>query len=173
MKFDFLRHISLPIALIIAFLSGEGTANAQVDAIFTQYWAVPNYYNPAAIGTTDFVQIRGGARLQWVGIENAPKTFLITADSPFKLFNKRVGAGIVLNQESIGLYNTLSAAAQLSYKLKFFKGTLSLGVQLGFLDEKFRGSEVKLPDGSGDDSTSTEDGNSTGGTTEEIGRAHV
>lgn len=59
-------------------------AAAQTDATFTQYYNVPTYYNPAAVGQTDLLRIRGGARLQWLGIDNAPKTFAATADMPFK-----------------------------------------------------------------------------------------
>ena len=55
---------------------------AQSDLMFSQYWALPAYYNPAATGEIDFVRIRGGARMQWLGIDNAPKSFLVTADSP-------------------------------------------------------------------------------------------
>lgn len=127
---------------------------AQTDANFTQYWTIQNYYNPAATGNVDFINIKAGARMQWVGIPNAPKTFLVAADSPFKLFGKRIGAGLLINQESIGLYKTMNINAQLSYKLKLFKGILSVGLQFGFLNETFKGSEVNLPDGSGTDSTS-------------------
>lgn len=135
----------------------------QVDAQFTQYWAVPNYYNPAATGTIDYVRIMGGSRLQWVGIPKAPQTFLVTADSPFKIFGKRVGAGVVLMQESIGLYNTMAAGAQFSYKMKLLKGTLSIGVQLGMLDEKFKGSQVVLPD----NTTTSSDGSTSSSTTDD------
>ena len=67
---------------------------AQVDAQFTQYFEVPNYYNPSAIGNNDYLRIRAGTRLQWIGIPKAPKTFLITGDMPLKLFNKRFGSGL-------------------------------------------------------------------------------
>lgn len=121
-------------------------ANAQADAQFSQYYEVPTYFNPAAVGQTDFVKIRGGARLQWVGVHNAPKTFLLAADSPFKLLGKRVGAGVVLNQESIGLYKTLNFNAQLGYKFKKWSGEFTVGVTLGMYDQSFTGSEVVLPD---------------------------
>ena len=35
-------------------------AQAQDDVAYTQYWTVPNYYNAAAIGSTDFIRLRGG-----------------------------------------------------------------------------------------------------------------
>lgn len=134
---------------IILFAINANTATAQTDAQLTQYWAVPGYYNPAAIGRTDFIDIHAVGRLQWVGIDNAPTSFTGLADMPFKFLDKRFGTGFVLHQESAGLYNTLNIGAQLAYKKKnFFKGELSIGVQLGIFNETFKGSDVILP---GDD----------------------
>ncbi|MDE7443795.1 MAG: type IX secretion system membrane protein PorP/SprF, partial [Muribaculaceae bacterium] len=100
---------------------------AQSDPALTQYFNVPTYYNPAAAGETDLLRLRGGSRLQWMGIENAPRTFLATADMPFKLMGKRFGTGLVVEQESIGLYHTLLLGAQIDYQRKLFGGTLAVG----------------------------------------------
>lgn len=144
-----MKHVTTYIKLVILIiaLGTSAVAEAQTDASFTQYWTVKNFYNSAAIGTSDYINIRGGARMQWVGVTNAPKTFLVAAESPFKLFGKRVGAGVVLNQESIGLYKNLNVGLQGAYKFKLFKGQLSVGFQLGIVNETFKGSEVILPDG--------------------------
>lgn len=120
---------------------------AQSDAQFTQYYEIPAYYNPAAIGLTDNIHIRGGSRLQWVGIDHAPVTFAAMADMPFKLFSKRWGVGVVLQQESIGLYNNINANVQAGYKFKALKGNWTVGLTLGLLDKKFKGSEVYIPEG--------------------------
>ncbi len=117
--------------LLLSAISVESAA--QVDAGFTQYMEVPSYYNPAAIGLTDYLRIRGGSRLQWMGIPKAPKTFLANADMPMKLFGKRIGVGIVMQQESMGLYNNLTLGAMGAYKLKIFKGELSIGARIGLL----------------------------------------
>ena len=121
--------------------------NAQNDVQFTQYWAVPTYYNPGATGEIDFVRIRGGMRMQWLGIENAPKSFMGAADMPVKIGKKRIGVGVNLGQESLGLFSNMLLNAQLSYKIKFLKGVLSVGVQGGYYDSKFKGSEVYVPEG--------------------------
>lgn len=144
----FANHITFLRGLVVAVatLLGGFAALAQSDAQFSQYYEVPTYYNPAAVGQTDFVKIRGGGRLQWVGIDHAPKSFLVTADSPFKLLGKRVGAGIVLFQESIGLYKTLNLDAQVGYKFKKWGGEFTVGLTLGMYDQSFKGSEVVLPD---------------------------
>lgn len=140
------RHIIYYILIIITAAVLCPEAAAQVDAQFTQYYAVPTFYNAGATGDTDFVRLRGGTRLQWMGIDNAPKSFIITGDMPFKFIGKRFGTGLVMQQESLGLYKNLNIAAQLSYKHKLFGGVLSAGLQVGIISETFKGSEVYIPD---------------------------
>ena len=140
-----LLHRVLVVCLLVA--GCRHCSLAQVDAQLTQYWAVPAYYNPAATGNTDFIHITGGSRLQWVGITHAPMTFMALADMPFKFLGRRWGTGVSLQQESMGLYRSLQAGAQLSWKKKMLRGTLSVGVQLGMLNETFKGSKRFIPEG--------------------------
>ncbi|MFG6387921.1 MAG: type IX secretion system membrane protein PorP/SprF [Muribaculaceae bacterium] len=119
---------------------------AQTDAQFSQYYEAPSFYNPAAIGLTDFVRIRAGARLQWVGVDNAPQTFAGVADMPVKIATQRIGVGLMVNQESQGLYSTLNIDAQLGYKFKKLGGEWTVGLGIGMYDQSFKGSEVYLPD---------------------------
>ena len=141
-----MKTIRYYILLSIIAILLPNDAKSQVDAQFTQYYEVQSYYNPAATGLSDFLRIRGGSRLQWVGIPKAPTTFLVIGDMPFKFLGKRFGVGLVMQQESMGLYSNLSLGAQLSYKFKLLGGEFGAGLQLGFIDEGFKGSEVYLPD---------------------------
>ncbi len=131
--------------LLIMLLPAPALLHAQSDMIFTQHWALPTLYNPARTGETDFLRIRGGARLQWVGVEHAPKSFTAAADAPFLIGKKRIGAGVTFSQESLGLFSNLLISAQGSYKLKFLKGQLSIGLQAGYYNSRFRGSDVYIP----------------------------
>lgn len=141
-----LLNVKTWIALLAAWLLLPVEATAQVDAQFTQYYEVPNYYNAAAIGNSDLLRIRAGSRLQWMGIPKAPKTFLVSGDMPLKLMGKRIGVGLVMQQESMGLYSNMGLGAQVGYKFKLFKGQFTIGLQVGVIDEGFKGSEVVLPD---------------------------
>ena len=123
-----LTRLRLLVLLLLPALATV-EALAQADAQFAQYFEVPNYYNAGAIGTTDLLKIRGGMRMQWVGISKAPRTFLVAADMPFKFLGKRFGVGLVMQQESMGLYKNMN-----------------LGAQIGFVDQSFKGSEVYIPD---------------------------
>lgn len=139
------KHKLLILALL--FLLSRGIVEAQNDVQFTQYWATPTYYNPGSTGEIDFVRIRGGARLQWIGIDNAPRSFMAAADMPVKLGKKRIGVGANFMQESLGLFSNMLINLQASYKIKFLKGELSIGVQGGYYTTKFKGSEVYIPEG--------------------------
>lgn len=134
------------ILTALALLVAPVSLRAQTDAQFTQYFEVPAYYNPAAIGNTDYVRIRVGSRLQWVGIDNAPTTIVGLADAPFKIGAKRVGLGLMFQQESAGLYDNITVGLQLGYKFKLGKGTMTVALQPGLLNEKFKGSKVFIPD---------------------------
>ncbi len=134
------------ICLVAVSVAVVPSATAQSDAQFSQYYAVKNYYNPAAIGTSDQLNVVAGGRLQWVGIDNAPTSFAATAEMPFKFLNKRFGVGLLMQQESLGLYKNMTLGLQLGYKIKLFKGELTAAAQIGFIDQTFKGSEVYIPD---------------------------
>lgn len=140
------RKILSAAVAALAAVCATAPASAQTDVSLSQFYEVPTFFNPGATGTDDFLRIRGGGRLQWMGIDNAPRTYLGTADMPFRIGSKRIGVGLRLMQESIGLYSTTDLGAQISYKLKKFGGVFSVGLQLGFVDQGFKGSEVHLPD---------------------------
>lgn len=135
---------------------------AQTDAQFSQYYQTTTFYNPAATGNLDSLRLIGGSRLQWVGIENAPQTFIVTADMPVKLGKQRIGVGLIGEGESYGLYSSLNLGAQVSYKLRKFGGEWSIGLTIGMYDQKFKGSDVYIPDNddyhqSSDDAIPTRD----------------
>lgn len=158
----YIRTALLAWALICALHT-----SAQTDAQFSQFYELPSFYNPAAIGLTDNLRIRGGARLQWVGIDNAPMSFTGVADMPLKLGSKRIGLGLLLSQESQGLYHSLNIDAQIGYKFRKFGGEWTVGLGIGLYDQAFKGSKVYLPGDdeyhqSGDDAIPTMDIHGTG-----------
>lgn len=129
------------LALLIAL-----PAAAQTDPNLTQYFQAPTFINPAEAGATDLLRLRGGSRMQWLGIHGAPRDFIAAADIPFAVFGRRWGGGVTMFQESIGLYKTLSLNGQLAARQKIGKGYLIVGVQFGYLEQKFKGTEVDIPD---------------------------
>lgn len=145
-KISFFRWLRLSFAVSLGLLCAL-KVHAQSDPLYTQAWNLPTLYNPAAVGSTDWLRIRGAARMQWVGIENAPKSFTAAADIPFKLIGRRWGGGVTLTQEGIGLFSNTYVDGQISGRLKkLFGGELTMGIQIGYFGSSFRGSDVYIPD---------------------------
>ena len=71
---------------------------------------------------------------------------LAAGDMPFKIGTKRIGVGLIMSQESAGLYKSLSMGAQFGYKIRKFGGVWTVALQGGFYDQSFKGSEVFIPD---------------------------
>lgn len=74
------------IVLLITVFSVA--AFAQQQSHYTQFFYNPALYNPAAIGTQDLIDIDLGFRKQWVGVNNSPTTFTLTAHAPIKMKKK-------------------------------------------------------------------------------------
>ncbi len=141
------RRLRRLAVLLACALTGAAAASAQTaDAQLGQYYEATTLYNAGATGSTDFLRVRAGTRLQWIGIDNAPKDFFLVGDMPFQIGKKRLGVGAVVGSDSRGLFSNLDVSLQASYKIKLFKGTLSVGVQGSYFNQKFKGSDVVLPD---------------------------
>ena len=119
---------------------------SQTDAAFSHAWLGKNYYNPAAAGEYNSIHLTLGSRMQWVDFKNAPMTFYITADMPYKLSGQQVGAGVKAEFERIGLFTNTRVGAQMAYKRKFGKNVLSIGIQPGVFSQVLRLSDAKSTD---------------------------
>lgn len=143
-----INRLIIALTVVVTLMGGGRKAMAQNDPQFVQYWAVPTFYNPAYLGQKEFVRIRLGANLQWLGIKRAPQSYIVTADMPVKLGKKqRMGVGVTGMMESIGLYGNTWVSAQASYQIRVLKGVLSVGIQPAYYNTKFKGSEVYIPEG--------------------------
>lgn len=140
-------HRLLQMAMVCALVFASGVSSrAQDTPLYTDAWALPTLYNPAAVGSTDWLRIRGAGRMQWLGIENAPKSFTAVADIPFKFLGKRWGGGVNFTQEGIGLFSNTHVNGQLGFRFNKLGGTFAVGVQVGYFGSSFKGSEVYIPD---------------------------
>ena len=127
----------MTLMIVVAF-----GALAQVDAAFSHAWTARNYYNPAAAGEENAIHLTVGSRMQWVDFRHAPMTVYVSADMPYKLLDQRMGVGVKAEFERIGLYTNTRIGAQIAYKRRFGKKTLSIGVQPGVYSQTFRGREI-------------------------------
>jgi len=123
-------------------------ASAQQDASFAHYWAMEPSFNPAAAGKESVINVTGAYAMSMTGFEHNPKTMYLAGDMPFFLLNAYHGVGLQLMNDDIGLFTHQRLAVQYAYKLKLLGGTLSIGLQVGMLSEKFKGSglDLEVPD---------------------------
>ncbi|MDL2223864.1 type IX secretion system membrane protein PorP/SprF [Bacteroidales bacterium OttesenSCG-928-M06] len=153
--------------LIVLFCIFPITLRAQFDTQLSNYWAMNNYFNPASAGYSGKLEVAGLYRLQWLGVENAPKSAVIVGDMPLKMGNKYHGVGVSMYNDQIGLFKSTVMSGQFSYKMKLFGGDFGIGVQAGYIEESFDGSKVILPDDL-DDGEGSSEGGTGGGNDESI-----
>jgi len=131
-------------------------ASAQQEPSFAHYWALEPSFNPAAVGKAPVINVTGSYAMSMTGFENNPKTMLLAGDMPVRLLNGYHGVGLQLMNDDIGLFTHQRLAVQYANKQRLFGGILSVGIQIGMLSEKFKGSQLDLDDTS-DEAFSTTD----------------
>lgn len=123
-------------------------ARAQYDVLFSHYWDMETTFNPGAVGKQAKLNINGAYAMSMVGFEDSPNTFYVGGDLPFFALNSYHGVGGSLMSDQLGAFTHQNIAVQYAHKRKLFGGTISVGVQVGFLSEKFDGSDIDLEDSS-------------------------
>ena len=120
------------IAAGLLLMAGALPSAAQFDPQFTQYMFNELYINPAYAGSRENLSGTMLWREQWVGLNGAPSTGTLTVHAPFA--NKKIGAGITVMTESIGVSKRTSFSAVGAYRIPMDKNTLSFGLQLGLVN---------------------------------------
>lgn len=111
---------------IIVLLSNM--VSAQQDAQVTQYMYNTINVNPAYAGTRGVTSMFGLYRAQWVGLEGAPTTIAASVNTP--LYEKKMGLGISLMNDRIGIVSETNISIDYSYIMKLnAKYKLALGVK--------------------------------------------
>lgn len=114
--------------LLFALMFTGMLSFAQQDAQFTQYMYNTINVNPAYAGSRDVMSAFVLHRAQWIGIEGAPVTNIISINAPIK--GSDMGLGVSLINDKLGPMQESIFSADLSYTIKTsetFK--LSFGVK--------------------------------------------
>ena len=124
------------IFIILTFLIGIVVSSfGQQDKMFTQYQNYPSSINPAYAGSRGSTQILGIARKQWVGLEGAPKSAVLSINSPISFFN--MGVGLTLETDVIGPEKSTDVGVDLSYKIMLAKTVfMNFGLKAGLTHQK-------------------------------------
>jgi len=123
---------------------------AQQLPIYTNYMLNPYAYNPAVAGSKPNAVFNLNYRNQWVGFQDAPKTYMASIHSPVGK-QKKVAFGILMNSDNTGLLSRTSGYITLGYHVKLNKNyKLGFGLSAGMIQYRIKLFDAKLAD-SGDD----------------------
>jgi type IX secretion system PorP/SprF family membrane protein len=122
-----MRNIYILLGLVLMI----GTTYGQQRPVQSLYMFDPLLVNPAYAGTQTQLSATAIFRNQWVNLEGSPQTFTATAHSGFR--QNKVGLGVIMGKDVIGIHDDLSFYGVYAYKIKLDKTTsLSMGLQGGF-----------------------------------------
>lgn len=100
---------------------------AQQQPHNTQFMYYKLGYNPGFAGSQEAPCVSCIIREQWLGLEGAPSTQVVTFNMP--LVNQRVGIGANLMRHSIGITTMYDIDAVYAYRVRLGQGMLGMGVQ--------------------------------------------
>jgi type IX secretion system PorP/SprF family membrane protein len=122
-------------------------AYGQQDAQYSQYMFNSMVINPAYAGYKEAINVSLLHRDQWTGIDGAPKTQSIVVDGAF-FSNKKVGLGISVLNDKVGLQNQSSVYANYAYRLPVGEedARLSFGLAIGVAQFVLNGRDAIVDD---------------------------
>jgi len=134
------RYLLLTLLILLGSFSGK----AQQDPQYTQYMYNTQVVNPAYAGNRDVLSFGLLYRTQWVGLDGAPKTATLTADTPIA---SNMGLGLTIVRDEIGPSVETNVTADYSYTINLSDASeLSFGLKAGLdiLDVDF--SKLNIAD---------------------------
>ena len=126
-KIKYKKHWLLICLLIFI---GLKQSNAQQEPLYTQYMFNTVSVNPAYAGTRNAMNVLLLSRIQWVGIEGAPRSYNFTMHTP--LNNYKMGVGFSVLADNHGPVNNYYLNFNYAYRVNITdKIILSMGLKGG------------------------------------------
>jgi len=127
-------------------MSGLHTLHAQQLPQYSQYLINSYVLNPAITGNKDYFEAKTNHRFQWIGITDAPRTFILSMHGPIKA--KNMGVGGYLFTDVTGPTSRVGAYGSYAYHINLNGDDmkLSLGLFGGVLQYNVDGSKINLVD---------------------------
>lgn len=123
-----LGKIKYIICLLIVAFSAL-SLSAQQDFVQTQYMFNLFSINPAYAGSKNTMEVNLSHRSQWVGLEGAPQTQVLSIHAP--VFRKKVGLGLQVSNDQIGPRKVLGLNTAYAYHLNLKKAKIGFGLRAG------------------------------------------
>ena len=143
-----MKIIKYFIILLLITVSINET-QAQQDTRYSQYMFNGLRLNPAYAGAKDGLSLNAFYRNQWVRIDDAPKSIVLSAHDRFgkKGRDKKDGLGVFLEYDQAGVDSRTSVYGSYSYRFKAGeRGYLSAGIQGGFVFHQAILTDVITPE---------------------------
>jgi type IX secretion system PorP/SprF family membrane protein len=133
------------ISLLGCWFPKEWVAQGQQLPLYSHFIMNDFIINPAVAGRNDYNLIQSNLRYQWVGINDAPKTIILSANIPYKI--KKVGLGGYLFNDKMGAVSRTGFNLAYAYHIHIDEEyKLGLGVNGGLLQYRINGPELILAD---------------------------
>ena len=135
-----MKRITILIFSICLAVNLKGQQLPQI----TQYMNNNYVVNPAVAGMYDYYQVNTTIRNQWLGIDEGPRTSVI---SIYGKHNENVGLGGTVYNDFTGPTSRIGGSASYTYKIKIVKKIdLSLALQAGFTQFKIIKDNLSVKD---------------------------
>lgn len=130
----------LKITMIFIFSVQLSQVKGQQDPMISQYMFNGLFLNPAYAGSHKYFESTLLYRKQWVNFVGAPQSILAAVDGPLQ--NNKMGVGLILMNDKIGVTNQTDILANYSYNVKVGEGKLAFGIKAGI--SQFKASVTDL-----------------------------
>lgn len=130
------RYFVFAVILFISTSGIKGQSGADSAKISLAYPVYSQYLhnglmiNPAYAGSREVLSVFLSGRLQWAGIDGAPRSETISLHSLLK--KDRIGLGLSGQFFTYGLTKSYSVYGDYAYHMSLGSGKLSLGLKAGF-----------------------------------------
>jgi len=123
------KKSALVLSTVILLLLADN-ANAQQEPLYTQYMFNTVSVNPAYAGTRNAMNVLLLSRMQWTGMEGAPRTYDFTMHTP--LNNYKMGLGLSVVSDNVGPVNNYYINVNYAYRVNLNEDlVLSMGIKGG------------------------------------------
>ena len=145
---NFLKHKKFLLLFLFPLLGGVEVGFAQQLPQYSQYMFNDFVMNPAIAGRNNYWEAKSNNRYQWVGITDAPRTYILSLQGPFK--NLKMGIGGTIFTDIVGPTRRTGFNMAYAYHIKLNSTyKLSFGVNAGVLQYSVDGSKI-IPHDAGD-----------------------
>jgi type IX secretion system PorP/SprF family membrane protein len=139
-----MKKLKILFLFSVLLLLAERAAAQQLPQ-YSQYFLNDFAINPAVAGTSGYFDVRSNHRSQWVGITDAPRTFVLSMHSPFK--EKNMGMGGTVFTDITGPTRRIGANFSYAYHLRLTENTkLAMGLSAGLLQFAIDASKITVRD---------------------------